>query len=192
MVDLPDCVHYCRARGRFASVSCRSHFTFLTSLHANNTSCSIYVGYPNIARDGVADSELVPTSESFLNPAPDSFDLELDTVLLSDSKFHPTLSPFNGSLYLDGGETPFAYINVPEIQAKNGTVAHVAQRVTIPDQVQFQNFCITALSSETYTLRLRGKGDLKQGSLQTISVNYDQPVESKGVSSRSPIGTAFQ
>ncbi|SMY27081.1 unnamed protein product [Zymoseptoria tritici ST99CH_1A5] len=141
----------------------------------------IYVGYPNIARDGVADSKLVPTSESFLNPSPDSFDLELDTVLLSDSKFHPTLKPFNGSLYLDGGETPFAFIDVPQIKAKNGTVAHIAQRVTIPDQTQFQNFCITALSSETYTLRLRGKGDLKQGSLQTISVNYDQPVQSKGL-----------
>jgi len=141
----------------------------------------IYVGYPNIARDGIEKSKLVPTMESFLNPAPDSFDLALDTVLISDSKFHPTLKPFNGSLYLDGGETPFAFIDVPQIKAKNGTVAHVAQRITIPDQTQFQNFCITALSSETYTLRLRGTGDLKQGSLQTISVDYDQPVESKGL-----------
>lgn len=136
----------------------------------------------------MADSKLVPTQESFLNPAPDSFDLELDTVLLSDSKFHPKLSPFNGSLYLDGGDVPFASISVPGLTAKNGTVAHVAQRITIPDQVQFQNFCITALSSETYTLRLRGKGNLKQGSLQTVSVNYDQPVESKGELSHCSCG----
>jgi hypothetical protein len=122
----------------------------------------------------------VPTEESFLNPSPEGFDLELDTVLETDSSFHPVLKPFNGSLYLDGGETPFAYIDVPQLKAKNGTVAHVAQRVTIPDQTQFQNFCITALSSETYTLRLRGKGDLKLGGLQTITVDYDQPVESKG------------
>lgn len=118
--------------------------------------------------------------EAFLNPTPDSFDLKLDTALISDSKFHPTLDAFNGSLYLDGGETPFAYIDVPEIKAKNGTIAHVEQRVMIPDQMQFQNYCITALSSETYTLNLRGKGNLKQGSLQSVSVNYDQPVTSKG------------
>ncbi|CZT18489.1 uncharacterized protein RCC_04334 [Ramularia collo-cygni] len=141
----------------------------------------IFVAYPKLAREGVANSELVPTREAFLNPAPDSFDLELDTILLSDSKFHPTLDPFNGSLYLDGSESPFAYINVPEIKAKNGTVAHVAQRVQVADQMQFQNYCITALSSETYTLRLKGKGSLKQGSLQSVSVNYDQPVESKGL-----------
>lgn len=128
----------------------------------------------------MADSRLVPTRESFLNPTPDSFDLELDTVLLSDSNFHPQLKPFNGSLYLEGGEVPFAHIDVPGLTARNGTVASVAQRVIIPDQVQFQNYCITALSSETYTLRLRGQGDLKQGSLPTINVNYDQPVESKG------------
>lgn len=138
------------------------------------------MGYPNIARNGIASSKLVPTSESFTNPTPDSFDLELDTVLETDSSFHPTLSAFNGSLYLDGGVTPFAYINVPALTAKNGTVAHIQQKVTIPDQTQFQNFSITALQNETYTLRLKGKGDLKQGSLQTISVNYDQPVEGKG------------
>lgn len=77
---------------------------------------------------------------------------------------------------------PFTYINVPELKAENGTVAHIAQRVTIPDQMQFQNFCITALTSETYSLRLKGKGKLKQGSLQTVTVNYDQPVVSKGKS----------
>jgi hypothetical protein len=157
----------------------------LTSLHQTfevltRVRHSIYVGYPNIARNGIASSKLVPTSESFTNPTPDSFDLELDTVLETDSSFHPKLSAFNGSLYLEGGVAPFAYINVPALTAKNGTVAHVQQRVTIPDQTQFQNYCITALTSESYTLRLKGKGNLKQGALQTNSVNYDQPVESKG------------
>lgn len=136
-----------------------------------------------MARDGINDSRLQVTAMSIQNPRPDNVDLAFTQVLLSNSSFHPTLYPFNASFYLTDKDSnlPYASIRTPEIKSSNGTIANVAtQQVNITHPKEFTRYVLTSLASEEFTIALRGTGDLKQGSLPKVSVDYDQTIVLKG------------
>lgn len=135
---------------------------------------SIYVGYPNLAQSNINKSTLGLLSESITNPSPNSIDLDLRSVILSNSSRHPQLDAFDGSFHLEDSDTPFLQFRIPAVKAENGTETQVSQRVEITNLDAFTEYTRTTLVSEEYTVRLRGKGGLKLGSLPKTTVNYNQ------------------
>jgi Protein of unknown function (DUF3712) len=119
-----------------------------------------------------------------LNPAPNALDLELDSLFISKSKYHPNLDAFNATLSLKGRDEPFVSFEIPAIKARNGTEAQVKQRVQITNMDEFTRYTETVLGSKEYTVELKGKGKLKLGSLPKTTVDYDQEVTQKGKSHR--------
>lgn len=109
-------------------------------------------------------------------------------MFYSDSKYHPTLYPFNASFYILDNENnpPFASIRTPQIKASNGSQSEVPlQRVNITHPDEFTRYVLLALGSEEFTVALRGKGDLKTGALPKTGVTYDKNITMKGMSSLS-------
>ncbi|KAF2225317.1 hypothetical protein BDZ85DRAFT_193972 [Elsinoe ampelina] len=141
----------------------------------------IFVGYPRLAQSGINKAQLVPTAQIIRNPAPDSADLTLDSVLLSDSNLHPDLDSFNGSFYLEGQTTPFVSVTIPAIKAENGTTARVQQSIQITDLAAFTRYTTTLLATKNFLVNLRGSGGLKQGGLPRITVNYNQTINLTGL-----------
>lgn len=117
---------------------------------------------------------------SLSDPAPDSFSLELDSVLSTTSKYHPKLAAFNGSLHLKDSDTAFAYLDIPEVKAENGTESHVNQRVQIADMTEFTKYTMTVLGTEEFSIYLKGRGGLQQGGLPKTTVNYNKEITMKG------------
>lgn len=147
------------------------------------TMIRIYVAYPKMARSQVAASRLLVQSMSIRNPTPDSVDLAFEQMFLSNSSYHPTLFPFNASFYLvdNKDNPPFASIETPELVASNGTVSQVpSQRVNITHPEEFTRYVLVALQQETFTIALRGTGDLQVGALPKTSVNYNNNITMKG------------
>ena len=133
-----------------------------------------------MAQKNVNEATLDVVSESITNPAPDSFDLDLVTQMVTTSKYHPDLEAFEGSLYLEGSDVPFVSFTTPAIKAENGAEGHVQQRVQIQNMTEFTHYTMVALGSKTYTVYLRGNGGLRLGSLPKTTVDYNQKIEIAG------------
>ena len=181
LVDLRDCVRYSGA-GRGASrVRYSMPFPSFSGFEVADRD-SIYVGYPNIAQGAIDQATLVITSQTISNPTPDTVDVSLTSQFITDSSRHPDLKAFNASLYLEGEDTPFVFLDIPAVPgAKNGTEVQVDQRNTqIWNDAAFAKYCETTLASEEYTVFLTGSGGLQQGELPNINVNYNNTVVLKG------------
>lgn len=141
----------------------------------------IYVGYPNLAQSNINKGTIAILSESITDPTPDAVTIDLRSVLLTHSKYHPQLDSFDGSFYLEGSDTPFIEdLHIPPVKARNGTETEVKQRLQITNLDAFTEYTKKSLISEELTLRLKGKGGLKQGSLPKTTVHYNQKVNIKG------------
>ena len=122
------------------------------------------------------------TSQEVLNPTPDHVDVSLTSRFITDSSYHPDLEAFNASLYLQGRDQSFINLGIPDIDgAKNGTVVQVDQKAAaIGNRDEFERYCETTLGSEEYTVFLTGSGGLRQGSLPSTNVDYNNSVTIKG------------
>ncbi|EXJ91011.1 hypothetical protein A1O1_04118 [Capronia coronata CBS 617.96] len=142
---------------------------------------SVYVAYPHKAQDAINKAKLEPQSMSLLNPAPDSFDLQLDNMFISHSSMKAGLDPFTADLRLPDSDDAFVRINVPAIEATNGSVAHINQRVRIANMDQFNQYVKKVLLSDTFSIYLKGKGGLKYGSLPKTTVKYNKKITIQGL-----------
>jgi hypothetical protein len=119
---------------------------------------------------------------ALLNPTPDSFDLNLVSVLGSKSSFHPQLDAFNASVYLPGSPAPIMSIEIPAVKARNGAVTTIkGQHITIADLEGFTKYTAAVLGMETVTLLLQGRTGLKEGSLPKTTVNYNKTITMTGM-----------
>jgi Protein of unknown function (DUF3712) len=119
---------------------------------------------------------------ALLNPTPDSFDLNLVSVLGSKSSFHPQLDAFNASVYLPGSSAPIMSIEIPAVKARDGAVTTIkGQHITIADLEGFTKYTAAVLGMETVTLLLQGRTGLKEGSLPKTTVNYNKTVTMTGM-----------
>ncbi|KAF2771318.1 hypothetical protein EJ03DRAFT_38788 [Teratosphaeria nubilosa] len=141
----------------------------------------IYVGYPNIAHSAIKNSHLNITRQSNLNPAPDALTVNLTAQLHTKSKFHPSLKPFNASIYLPDSDLALYSLEIPETTAKDGALEYVDQRVTIVHPDEFTEFSTQLLLNESLSLYLRGQGRLKQSGLPSTSVDWNQEIYIKGL-----------
>jgi hypothetical protein len=102
--------------------------------------------------------------------------------LHTKSQYHPTLNPFNASIYLPGSDLALYSFQTPTTVAVDGVFEHVLQRVSIANQDEFLKFSTQLFLNETLTVWLKGQGTLKEGGLPTTSVNWDQEIYINGES----------
>ena len=171
--------HYHRAGCHAADVSP----TLRDSRITYSPVASVYVGYPNIAQSEINKATLAVTAESLTNPAPDAIDLDLNSVIITDSSYHPQLDAFDGELHLEDSDTPFLSFRIPAVKADNGTKTQVKQRIQIENLDAFTEYTKATLIEEEFTIHLKGKGGLKQGGLPHTTVNYNQKIKNKGIGS---------
>ncbi|KAF9884420.1 hypothetical protein FE257_001751 [Aspergillus nanangensis] len=145
----------------------------------------VYVGYPRIAQSDINKSTLEVKSMSITEPTPDSFQLDQEQVIGSSSIFHPTIFAFDAQVKLAGTETPFATVQVPQIQANDGVEVHINQHVDLSSADAFGAFATAVMVNEEVNLNVYGEPQLKQGPLKTITVNYNKTATMKGLNKLS-------
>jgi hypothetical protein len=143
--------------------------------------CSVYVAYPKIAQSAVNDSTLKIKSMIITEPTPESFHLDQQQILGTDSSYHPKIYEFDAEVSLGGAPVPFATVTVPEVKSKDGAEIHVVQKVDLTDVDAFGDYTTAVMLSEELELNIKGKPDLKQGGLPKTHVTYDQTVKMKGM-----------
>lgn len=123
---------------------------------------------------------------SILDPTPYGVELTVVERLWTNSSHHPTLYPFNASLYLldpPGNNVSFATIQTPKVKAHNNASVVVGPtRINITHMKEFTKFVLLVARSEEFTYALRGHGDLKEGGLPKVNVDYDKNITMKGTS----------
>ncbi|EMD66943.1 hypothetical protein GGP41_005427 [Bipolaris sorokiniana] len=140
----------------------------------------IYVAIPKIAQREINASTIEVLSQEVTNPHPDGIHLKLDTVIRSDSNYHPKIDGFRGALSIAGQE-PFLYIDIPEVKSKAETPVTVDQELKFANKDAFSNYTKLVLGSEEFSLNLDGKTNIHLGSLPTMDVNYNKVVTMKGL-----------
>lgn len=138
------------------------------------------MAYPHIARSTVNKSQIEVTSMSITKPTPNTAEVALTEVFLSNSSKSATLSAFTASLYLLGRDAPFINLNIPKLTGKNGTEVQIAQQINITDLSEYTRYVETVLASEQYTMVLEGSGGLKMGSLPSTTVHYNKNISMAG------------
>jgi hypothetical protein len=142
--------------------------------------------YPFIAQNTVNDAKVTINSLHISNPAPDGFELAINTTFSSNPMYKANLDAFNSSLYLPGSDIPFVTVTIPGSTSGASTELIVNQRVVLEHPEEITRYSIITFSNETFSYYLKGKGHLKLGPLPKISVKYDKTVEQKGEAAPSP------
>ena len=144
----------------------------------------LYVAFPNKAQDAINDAELIVTSQDVLSPSPSSFYLDQTVIFLSRNDETVSLDAWKGSLCLERDcKYPFAEIEVPKSEAKNGTEIQInPSRLTkIGNMTEFYKYTQLALGSEEYSIYLKGKGRLHKGAWPATTVDYNKNLTMKGI-----------
>lgn len=140
----------------------------------------IYVAIPKIAQREINASTIEVLSQEVSNPQPDSIHLKLDTVIRSNSSYHPKIDGFRGALSIAGQE-PFLYIDIPEVKSEAETPVTVDQELQLANKDAFSNYTKLVLGSEEFSIHLDGKTHIHLGGLPTMDVNYNKVVTMKGM-----------
>lgn len=141
----------------------------------------IYVAIPNIAQKEINKSTLEVTAQEVTNPQPDGIHLKLESLIKSDSKFHPEISGFEASLTLKGASTPFIKINIPDAKSEKETRVTVDQDVKLDNKTAFIEYTKAVMGSDTFEVELNGKTKLHLKGLPGMDVNYNKVVSMKGL-----------
>jgi len=144
----------------------------------------VFVGMPNIAQNGINDAQLTLQSQTVTNPTPSSVQIQMVTVSRSKSSFHPWLDEFQAALFLQNTEPnikPFGYITIPRVKADAVSTITVNQPLEIADQVQFAAYTKLVMMNKEYSVAIRGRTGLKEGSFPKTTINFNKVVTSPGL-----------
>ncbi|OJD29288.1 pre-mrna processing factor 4-like protein [Diplodia corticola] len=144
----------------------------------------IYVGVPHKGQDELNKADVQVIRQEITDPQPNSFHLVLNNNVTSTSSYHPTLSSFNGSLFLEDSLPdikPFGYITIPEVKSESEVQVDVEQDVEVADMDQFIAYNKLVISSEEFRLGLRGRPSVKLDGLPSFDVDYNKVVTMKGL-----------
>ncbi|KAL1643341.1 hypothetical protein SLS58_005012 [Diplodia intermedia] len=143
----------------------------------------IYVGVPHKGQKELDKADIEVTRQGISDPKPNSFHLVLNNKVTSSSSYHPTLSSFNGSLFLEDSLPdikPFGYITIPEVKSESEVQVDVEQDVEVADMDQFIAYNKLVISSEEFRLGLRGRPSVKLDGLPSFDADYNKVVTMKG------------
>lgn len=153
---------------------------FISGCLMTDTAIRVYVGYPRIAQGDVNDSSLTITQMTITDPAPDSLHLNQSQVIGSRSRYHPWFDEFDANVTLLGSATPFAVLQIPRVQSKDGTVVRIDQRLQLGNVSAFGEYARAVMLNEEVTLNVYGRPKLREGKLPKITVTYNKTVTMKG------------
>ncbi|KAI2478064.1 DUF3712 domain containing protein [Pyrenophora tritici-repentis] len=172
------------AKGRMKN-HCRKFWWCGTLLGARNHHLDYHIAdylccHTKKAQSEINASTLEVTSQEVTSPTSDSIHLKIDTVIRSDSSYHPEIDAFRAGLSLEGQE-PFLYLNVPKAKSEKETRITIDQDVKLASLAAFSNYTKTVLGSESFDLRLDGKTNIHLSGLPTMDVNYNKIITMKGL-----------
>jgi len=147
------------------------------------TLCLLYVAMPHIAQQGIDASGLSLFQQIITDPKPNSVHLHMVTISESNDTFHPTLSTYNASLFLEDTEPniiPFGYIQVPETHVLHEKYIIVDQDMEVANMDQFIKYNKLLLTSETYRVAIRGVTEVHEEAFPPAKVNFNKVVTSPG------------
>lgn len=150
---------------------------------------------PHIAQQGINASGLTLFQQIVTNPTSTSVHLHMVTVSESNDTFHPTLSAFNASLFLEDTEPniiPFGYIQVPETQALHEKTIIVDQELIIANMDQFTQYNKILLNSETIRVAIRGVTEVHEEAFPPAKINFNKVITSPGKFASSKVTTEEQ
>lgn len=148
----------------------------------------IYVGFPNIAQNGVNKAHLEVTGLEFYNPTPDSIQVTERIITHNPSMYTPTLDPWSGGTFVVTNGTysdkAIVYLPVPKTHTLHplSNAAIVNATVPINDQAQIALYATQLVKLEKVTTALVGKPLLHIGKLPAIHVNYNASTTYSGKS----------
>lgn len=116
------------------------------------------------------------------DPTPDSIHLAQTQVLGSHSTFHPQIFAFSASVSLLGAAAPFASVQVPAVQSKNGAAIDISQTLSLTDTTAFGDYAKAVMLNEEVGLNIYGKPVLQEGALPKTTITYNKTVTMKGES----------
>ena len=134
---------------------------------------------PNRAQDEINKSTLEVTSQEVTSPTENGVHLKLESLIRSDSSYHPTIDSFRAALSLDG-QDPFIHIQIPEAKSEAETRVSVDQDAEFTSLGAFTAYTKTVLGAETFNVNLRGKTNIHLKGLPTMDVDYNKVVSMKG------------
>ncbi|TVY57124.1 hypothetical protein LCER1_G003624 [Lachnellula cervina] len=147
----------------------------------------IYVGFPNIAQNGVNKAHLEVTGLEFYNPTPDSIQVTERIITHNPSMYTPTLDPWSGGTFVVTNGTysdkAIVYLPVPKTHTLHplSNAAIVNATVPINDQAQIALYATQLVKLEKVTTALVGKPLLHIGKLPAIHVNYNASTTYSGM-----------
>lgn len=125
------------------------------------------------------DSTLTITQMTITDPAPDSLHLNLTQVIGSHSHYHPWFDEFDANVTLLGSATPFAVLQIPRVQSKDGAVVRVDQRLQLDNVSAFGEYSKAVMLNEEVNLNVYGRPKMREGKLPKITVTYNKTVTMK-------------
>ncbi|KAF1912574.1 hypothetical protein BDU57DRAFT_370374 [Ampelomyces quisqualis] len=140
----------------------------------------IFVAIPKIAQDEINASTLEVISEEVSEPTPNGVHLKLQSVIRSNSSFHPTVDSFVAALSLEGQE-PFVYIQIPETKSKAETQVYVDQYVNFTSLEAFSTYTKAVMGAETLNMHMSGKTQVHLQGLPAMDVNFNKVISVKGL-----------
>ncbi|KAK0661144.1 hypothetical protein DIS24_g2791 [Lasiodiplodia hormozganensis] len=148
----------------------------------------IYVGVPHKGQKEVNKADIEVTYQGISDPQPNSFHLVLNNEVTSTSSYHPTLSSFNASLFLEDtlpDIKPFGYITIPSVKSESEVQVDVEQDVEVADMDQFIAYNKLVITSEEFRLAVRGRPSVKLDGLPSFDVDYNKVITMKGLNKLS-------
>ncbi|KAF2831222.1 hypothetical protein CC86DRAFT_452343 [Ophiobolus disseminans] len=140
----------------------------------------IFVAIPKKAQHEINASTLEVTSQEVTNPQADSIHLKLESVIKSDSSYHPTVDGFRAALSLEG-QGPFIYIDIPTAKSEAETHITVEQDVKFVSAAAFAGYTKAVLGAESFKVHLNGKTQVHLKGLPGMDVDYNKVVTMKGL-----------
>lgn len=138
--------------------------------------------FPAIAQRLVDSASLPINSASILNPTPDSVLYSIEATLNIPKGITVDLKPLNLSLYTPdlGPSDPYIEVAFPEYHLKGKTTLQIVnQTAKILDQVQFEEFLVSAVDAKNFTLSAYGATAAYLGKLKA-EIELKKTVELPG------------
>lgn len=142
------------------------------------TRYSIYVALPKIVKHNINNSKLTIQGFSITNTETNSYQLAINSTVTTGSSQSATIESFNASLYLTDKfpQTPFAFIEMPEIHSKKTIPVNITQAMTITNQQAVADFASWYLLNSTLNVTVDGWTHVQVGKLPKVKVHFNKTV----------------
>lgn len=143
---------------------------------------SIFVAVPKIAQSKVNEAELEIQGVNMLKTKEDQYELQINSTIRTDGKIHAKVYAFEGAMYLEDEEEPFAIVNFPDTSSDKFQEVNITQHTKIENPEAFEKFNIAFHNEKTLHITVSGKTQVKpRGLSRKYDVDFKKTLEIKGL-----------